>query len=95
MTLLLQSAKDLEAVQVSAKLFGPITLGADPQKAQTVCTATLPLDGLVWAANDTTGQSTADEARKGGRAMFRWTGEDFLGALPLLPLLRLSHNCSV
>ena len=78
-----QSATALEAVKAQVKLQGPVTLGADPAHARTIATASASLDSLVWAANDTTGQTTAEQGRKGGRAVVSWTAADFTEAVEL------------
>ena len=69
-------------MRVEAELFGPITLGAPAGGGHSVAKATAALDKLVWAASDTTAQQDATLARKGGRAIFRWSGADFSGAAP-------------
>jgi hypothetical protein len=75
----MQSVAELNSVQVEAILSGPITLGCAPSNARVIASSTSPLDPLVWAANDTTGEQDGATSRKGGRASFCWTSAEFSG----------------
>ena len=76
----MQDAQHLTGAKVEAKLQGPVTLGTDSTQAETLAQVSQPLDDYVWSANDTTGQASAEAARRGGRAVIELSRGDFAGA---------------
>lgn len=81
MCTIVQDVDSCSTAKVSAKLLGPLSLMEDADSAE-LASAEAEIDYSVWLANDTTGQSTAAVSRTGGRALFKWTADDFSGTHP-------------